>query len=238
MQRLGVMPSFSRPSVSNDNPFSESLFRTLKYCPLYPTTPFASPDAAREWMATCIHWYNDEHVHSGIRFTTPASRHIGTDTAILHNRDRVYHAAQCTHPSRWSGATRNWMKIKRVTLNGVQEGARSVRTASGRSRDRDPERFPQAEGRLIETGRAHPGRSGPTHGSDAPPIVDPSPHYSRALLLQSRIRRCDTLGRMFHSAQAGGLAARSVNILLETGALLPGACPRSEAGQAPTNRHE
>jgi len=159
MQRLGIVPSFSRPSVSNDNPFSESLFRTVKYCPLYPTTPFASLDAARKWMATCIQWYNDEHVHSGIRFTTPASRHIGTDTAILHNRDRVYHAAQCTHPSRWSGATRNWMKIKRVTLNGVQEGARSVRTASGRSRDRDPERFPQAEGRLIETGRAHPGRS-------------------------------------------------------------------------------
>lgn len=43
MQRLGVMPSFSRPSVSNDNPFSESLFRTVKYCPLYPATPFASP---------------------------------------------------------------------------------------------------------------------------------------------------------------------------------------------------
>lgn len=53
MQRLGVMPSFSRPSVSNDNPFSESLFRTLKYCPLYPTAPFASLKAAREWVATC-----------------------------------------------------------------------------------------------------------------------------------------------------------------------------------------
>ena len=175
MQRLGVMPSFSRPSVSNDNPFSESLFRTLKYCPLYPTAPFASLDAARAWVATFIQWYNEEHLHSGIRFTPPASRHAGTDAAILHNRARVYHAAQRTHPARWSGATRNWTKIARVTLNGVQAGARSVRTAnrrmaSGRSRDRDPDRSLHGEGRLIETERAHPG---PTHGSDVSPIVDP-----------------------------------------------------------------
>jgi transposase InsO family protein len=170
MQRLGVMPSFSRPSVSNDNPFSESLFRNLKYCPLYPTTPFASLDAARAWVATCMQWYNEEHVHRGIRFTTPASRHTGMDTAILDHRARVYHAAQCTHPSRWSGATRNWTRIARVTLNGGQTGTRSVRTASNRSRDRDPEGSPQAEGRLIETGRALPG---PTHGSDGASIVDP-----------------------------------------------------------------
>ena len=175
MQRLGVMPSFSRPSVSNDNPFSESLFRSLKYCPLYPTAPFASLDAAREWVATFIQWYNDEHLHSGIRFTTPASRHTGMDTAILHNRARVYYAAQRTHPSRWSGATRNWTKIARVTLNGVKEGIPSAmagnrRTASRCSRDRDPEQSPQAEGRLIEIGRAH---LGPTHGSGGPSIVDP-----------------------------------------------------------------
>ena len=172
MQRLGVLPSFSRPSVSTDNPFAESLFRTLKYCPLYPTAPFASLDAAREWVATFLHWYNDEHLHSGIRFTTPASRHAGTDTAILHNRARVYHAAQRTHPSRWSGATRNWTKIARVTLNGMQPGTRSVRTASTRSRDRDPRMSRHAEGRMIETGRALPG---PTHGSSVPPIVDPRP---------------------------------------------------------------
>ena len=79
MQRLGVMPSFSRPSISNDNPFSESLFRTLKYCPLYPTKPVASLDAARGWVATFIQWYNHEHLHPGIRFTTPASHHAGTD---------------------------------------------------------------------------------------------------------------------------------------------------------------
>jgi putative transposase len=175
MQRLGVMPSFSRPSVSNDNPFSESLFRTVKYCPLYPTTPFASLEEARAWVTTFVQWYNEEQLHSGIRFTTPASRHAGTDTAILANRARVYHAAQRTHPSRWSGATRNWTKIARVTLNWVKNGVEAAttesrRTANGRSRDPERERFPRAEGQRIETGRAH---FDPTPGSDVTPIVDP-----------------------------------------------------------------
>ena len=133
MQRLGIVPSFSRPSVSNDNPFSESLFRTVKYCPVYPTQPLASLDAARVWVVTLMPWYNDEHLHSGIRFTTPASRHLGTDTAIVANRARVYHAAQRTHPLRWSGATRNWTRIERVTLNGWKEGARSVSLANRRT---------------------------------------------------------------------------------------------------------
>jgi putative transposase len=187
MQRLGVMPSFSRPSVSNDHPFSESLFRTVKYCPLYPTTPFASLDAARVWVATFVHWYNHEQLHSGIRFTTPASRHAGTDTAILHHRDRVYHAAQRTHPLRWSGATRNWTKIARVTLNGGQTGTRSVRTASNHSRDGDPGMSRHAAGRLIETGRALPG---PTHGSDSPPIVDP-----RAMVREENLARGGKIGK-------------------------------------------
>ena len=133
MPRLGIIPSFSRPSVSNDNSFSESLFRTLKYCPVYPTHPFASLDAARAWVVTFRQWFHHEHLHSGIRFTTPASRHAGTDTTIVHNRARVYHAAQRTHPSRWSGATRNWTKIARVTLNGWKAGARSVRLANRRT---------------------------------------------------------------------------------------------------------
>ena len=175
MQRLGVMPSFSRPSVSNDNPYSEALFRTVKYCPLYPTKPFASLEAAHAWVTLFMPWYNDEHLHSGIRFTTPASRHAGTDTAILANRARVYHAAQCTHPLRWSGATRNWTKIARVTLNGVKDGVPSTtteprRTATGRSRDGDRTQFPQAAGQRIETGRAH---FDPPPGSDGTPIVDP-----------------------------------------------------------------
>src|SRR3954470_12123347 len=89
MQRLGVMPSFSRPSVSNDNPFSESLFKTLKYCPQYPSKPFATILDARRWVAEFIEWYNTVHLHSGIRFTTPASRHSGEDESILAGRRDV-----------------------------------------------------------------------------------------------------------------------------------------------------
>ena len=174
MQRLGVMPSFSRPSVSNDNPYSEALFRTVKYCPLYPTKPFASLEEARAWVAIFVPWYNDEHLHSGIRFTTPASRHSGTDIAMLQHRDRVYQAAQRTHPARWSGATRNWTRIARVTLNGGKDGLPSAVTAhrqTARTRvcDRDDLSRP-TEDRLIEAGQAH---SDPTHGSDGAPIVDP-----------------------------------------------------------------
>lgn len=172
MQRLGVMPSFSRPSVSNDNPYSEALFRTVKYCPLYPTKPFASLEEARAWVATFVQWYNEEHLHSGIRFTTPASRHSGTDIAMLQHRDRVYQAAQRTHPARWSGTTRNWTRIARVTLNGGKDGLPSAATAhrqTARTRvcDRD-DLSRHTEDRLIEAGHAH---SDPTHGSDGAPIV-------------------------------------------------------------------
>jgi hypothetical protein len=71
LQRLGVVPSFSRPSVSDDNPYSESLFGTLKYTPAYPGKPFESLAAAREWVHRFMQWYNEEHRHSGIRYVTP-----------------------------------------------------------------------------------------------------------------------------------------------------------------------
>lgn len=74
MQKLGVVPSFSRPSVSDDNPFSESLFKTLKYCPQYPTKPFDSIEAATVWVTSFVNWYNTVHLHSGIKFVTPSSR--------------------------------------------------------------------------------------------------------------------------------------------------------------------
>lgn len=130
MQRLGVMPSFSRPSVSNDNPFSESLFKTMKYCPRYPSKPFATIEDARRWVAAFVAWYNTEHLHSGISFTTPASRHSGEDGAILVQRDRVYKAAQQRHPDRWSGKTRNWEKISSVRLNWLKKDSRSVTSAA------------------------------------------------------------------------------------------------------------
>lgn len=105
----------------------------MKYCPLYLTKPFASLEAARSWVASFIQWYNHAHLHSGIRFTTPASRHDGTDTAMLHNRDRVYQAAQRIHPARWSGATSIWTRIARVTLNGVNACTPSTTTEHRRT---------------------------------------------------------------------------------------------------------
>ena len=71
LQALGVTPSFSRPRVSNDNPYSESLFRTVKYRPWYPQRPFSSVLEARECVETFVHWYNDEHRHRAIRLRIP-----------------------------------------------------------------------------------------------------------------------------------------------------------------------
>jgi putative transposase len=117
LQALGVMPSFSRPAVSNDNPYSESLFKTLKYRPAYPRRPFVSLMAARQWVGTFVHWYNEEHRHSAIKFVTPAQRHAGGDHELLRKRVKVYEAAKARHPQRWSGATRNWEPITIVYLN-------------------------------------------------------------------------------------------------------------------------
>lgn len=117
MQVLGIVPSFSRPRVSDDNPFSEALFRTLKYRPDYPDGPFASVEAAQSWVDGFVRWYNEDHQHSGIRFVTPAQRHAGTDIAILANRHRVYTEARMRSPQRWSGKTRNWSHIAVVRLN-------------------------------------------------------------------------------------------------------------------------
>ena len=121
LQKLHVAPSFSRPSVSDDNPFSESLFKTLKYRPSYPDGAFASLEEAREWVARFVRWYNQEHLHSGIRFVTPASRHAGMDSAILHNRHVVYEKAKRDNPLRWSRKTRNWSVIEEVRLNPGKE---------------------------------------------------------------------------------------------------------------------
>lgn len=117
LQKLGVVPSFSRPSVSNDNPYSESLFKTLKYRPAYPEQPFADLDEARHWVRDFVLWYNEEHRHSQISFVTPAQRHRGEDTAILAQRQQIYAAARAEHSERWSGNTRSWKRIDTVYLN-------------------------------------------------------------------------------------------------------------------------
>lgn len=116
LQALGVVPSFSRPRVSDDNPFSESLFRTLKYRPCFPDGPFASLEAARAWVATFVAWYNGEHRHSGIKFVTPDERHFGLEKDILERRRCVYERAQRRQPERWSGSIRDWSPAGPVRL--------------------------------------------------------------------------------------------------------------------------
>lgn len=126
LQRLGVMPSFSRPHVSDDNPFSESLFKTLKYCPFFPSKPFSSLDEAKSWVQQFVNWYNNVHLHSGIKFVTPADRHQGLDRIILENRKAVYEAAKQQNPNRWTGETRNWQPVEKVFLNPLKERVESV----------------------------------------------------------------------------------------------------------------
>lgn len=117
LQALGVTPSFSRPSVSNDNPYSESLFRTLKYRPEYPQKPFADLASTRRWVAVFVDWYNNAHLHSAIKFVTPQQRHSEKDIGILAERKRVYQQARQKHPNRWSGEIRNWEPVFEVYLN-------------------------------------------------------------------------------------------------------------------------
>ena len=133
LQALGVMPSFSRPAVSNDNPYSESLFKTLKYRPDYPAKPFAELAEARRWVERLVGWYNHEHRHSAIRFVTPAQRHAGLDEALLEQRRAVYEDARRRNPPRWSGATRNWQPIAAVHLNPDQTSVNEQEPQEGRT---------------------------------------------------------------------------------------------------------
>ena len=117
LHKLGVIASFSRPSVSNDNPYSESLFRTMKYRPDYPPKPFESIDQAQSWVDGFIFWYNTRHLHSSIRFVTPDDRHYGREEHILSNRRKVYEKARSRNPNRWLKQIRNWNPVYRVWLN-------------------------------------------------------------------------------------------------------------------------
>jgi putative transposase len=97
---LGVLRSHSRPKVSNDNPFSESAFKTLKYCPAFPDR-FGSIADARAFCADFFTYYNHQHRHSGIGLHTPASVHYGTATEVRQQRAEVLHAAHARHPDRF-----------------------------------------------------------------------------------------------------------------------------------------
>lgn len=114
---LGIKPSYSRPRVSDDNPFVESLFRTAKYRPEFPSKGFTDLEAARVWASRFAHWYNHAHLHSGIRYVSPADRHDGHDEQILQRRHALYLEARERNPRRWTRDTRNWSRVEVVTLN-------------------------------------------------------------------------------------------------------------------------
>jgi putative transposase len=97
---LGVVKTHSRPYVSNDNPFSEAQFRTLKYCPQFPDR-FGSIEDGRAFGQVFFPWYNQEHHHSGLGFLTPAVVHFGQAEVVRAHRDRVLAAAYAAHPERF-----------------------------------------------------------------------------------------------------------------------------------------
>ena len=105
LEKLGIQSSYSRPRVSNDNPYFEAVFRTLKYRPAFPYMGFKKIDDAQKWTAEFVHWHTHEHQHSGINF----------------NRKAVYERARLKRPERWAGSTRNWDPEESVALNPMKE---------------------------------------------------------------------------------------------------------------------
>jgi putative transposase len=114
---LGIVPSNSRPRVSNDNPYAESIFKTLKYRPNFQPKGFETLTQARIWVQRFVTWYNTEHKHSGLNFLSPIERHNGLDKDIFEKRKAVYEAAKTRHPERWSKGIRDWSLEDKVFLN-------------------------------------------------------------------------------------------------------------------------
>jgi transposase InsO family protein len=122
LEELGVLPSYSRPRVSNDNAYAESVFRTLKYRPQWPSNGFKDLLEVRRWVERFVHWYNHEHKHSKIRFVTPQQRHTGQDQQILDERKMLLEEARNKTPSRWgSRPIRNCAAVGAVMLNPDRE---------------------------------------------------------------------------------------------------------------------
>lgn len=127
LEKMGIQSSFSRPRVSNDNPYSEAMFRTLKYRPNFPSRGFETLEAARKWASEFVYWYNEIHLHSGLNFVTPVQCHTGTHIAILKKREEVYEQAKNKHPERWARTIRNWAPHEQVALNPMREETKSDR---------------------------------------------------------------------------------------------------------------
>ena len=130
MALLGVEPSYSRPRVSNDNAYAEALFRTAKYCPMWPDRPFDTLEQARAWVLQFVRWYNEEHLHSALKYVTPGQRHRGLDKDLLASRRQLYERARERSPQRWSAGLRDWRLADAVYLNPEREQAHRQKMAA------------------------------------------------------------------------------------------------------------
>ena len=120
---LGIVRSLSRPRVSNDNPHSESLFKTTKYAPTYPGR-FEHFAHAKRWCTVFFHHYNHEHRHSGIAYLTPNTVHHGAAPTLLTQRDVTLHAAYRDHPERFvHGAPKPSTLPSEVCINRAEDHA-------------------------------------------------------------------------------------------------------------------
>lgn len=195
---LGIKPSYSRPRVSDDNAFAEALFRTAKYRPEFPLKGFADLDAARAWAARFVHWYNQQHRHSGIRYVTPAQRHAGQDGRVLDARHALYQNARQRNPQRWSGPTRNWSPLGAVTLNPERDII--IRAATSQiqlSGSIGEPAFPSRPGNAKATARnAGDGRSRATrsHAQSAPACEHGEDGEHRTFSAVSTVAHSSTVG--------------------------------------------
>ena len=110
---MGVTKTHSRPQVSNDNPFSESQFKTMKYRPEFPKR-FGSIEDARSFCRTFFDWYNNEHRHSGIAMLTPATVHYGRENQVIKQRQAVLVKAFEKHPERFVNKIPEPMKLQQA----------------------------------------------------------------------------------------------------------------------------
>ena len=113
---LNVNLSFSRPRVSDDNPFIESFFATLKTNVRFPGV-FSTVEHARTWFASFVDWYNTSHRHSGIGYVTPSQKHTGEDIAVFQSRQEILNQAARLHPERFVKGPRRIMPRRTVVLN-------------------------------------------------------------------------------------------------------------------------
>lgn len=131
LYKLGITSSKSRPRVSNDNPYAESIFKTCKYRPDYPYKGFATIENARQWVLKFAHYYNHEHRHSGLNFLTPIQRHTGMDQTVFSNRRAIYEAAREKNPERWTKSIRDWSLEDEVWLNPENNEKDSTKESTG-----------------------------------------------------------------------------------------------------------